>query len=104
MDLITRVEVAYYRSIYKARLDGLGGTNVLFGRNDSGKSNVLRALNLFFNNETNPGLKFDFDRDFCHARVAEADPARDIRKFVYVKLWISTPRLICPQVQYHWLV
>lgn len=65
---------------------------MLFGRNDSGKSNVLRALNLFFNNETNPGLKFDFDRDFCHARVAEADPARDIRKFVYVKLWISTPR------------
>jgi predicted ATPase len=85
------VEVAYFRSIYKARLDGLRGTNVLFGRNDSGKSNVLRALNQFFNNETNPGLRFDFDRDFCHARLAEADPARNIRKFVYVKLWIATP-------------
>lgn len=91
MELIKRVEVAYFRSIYKARLDGLQGTNILFGRNDSGKSNVLRALNLFFNNETNPGQRFNFERDFCHARLAEADPARDIRKFVYVKLWFATP-------------
>ena len=91
MKLIKRVEIAYFRSIYKARLDRLQSVNVLFGRNDSGKSNVLRSLNLFFNNETNPGQKFDFARDFCHARLAEADPTRDVRKFVYVKLWFATP-------------
>jgi len=91
LKLIKRVEVSYFRSIYKARLDNLQGVNVLFGRNDSGKSNVLRALNLFFNNKTNPGQRFNFDRDFCHARLAEANPTRDIRKFAYVKLWFATP-------------
>lgn len=91
LKLITRVEVAYFRSIYKERLDKLEGTNVLFGRNDAGKSNVLRALNLFFNGETNRGQPFVFDRDLCHARLAEADPTRNIRKFAYVKLWFDTP-------------
>lgn len=36
----------------------------IVGDNDSGKSNILRALNLFFNGETDPGLKLDFDKDF----------------------------------------
>lgn len=92
MELISQIEISYFRSIYKEQLENVKGTNVLFGRNDSGKSNVLRALNLFFNNQTNPGQNFSFERDFCHARLAEAgDPTRDIRKFVYVKLWINTP-------------
>lgn len=91
MELIKRIEISYFRSIYKEKLDQLKGTNVLFGRNDAGKSNVLRALNLFFNNETNPGQGFAFEHDFCHARLAEADSRRDIRKFAYVKLWVSTP-------------
>lgn len=94
MELVSQVEISYFRSIYKEQLADLTGTNVLFGRNDSGKSNVLRALNLFFNNQTNPGQNFDFEKDLSHARLAEADvPDRDIRKFVYVKLWINTPKL-----------
>lgn len=91
MRLITSCEVAYFRSVYKTTIDDLAGMNVLFGRNDSGKSNFLRALNLFFNNHTNPGQPFDFDRDLCHARRAEAEEGTDVRKFVYVKLWIDTP-------------
>lgn len=91
MELIKRIEISYFRSIYKETLQDLRGSNVLFGRNDSGKSNVLRALNVFFNDETNPGQQFTFDRDFCHARLAEANPERDVRKFVYVKLWFRTP-------------
>lgn len=105
MELIDRVEISYFRSIYKEQLDGVKGTNVLFGRNDSGKSNVLRALNLFFNNQTNPGQNFNFERDFCHARLAEADvPDRDIRKFVYVKLSINTPRTWRPSLGEHFWV
>jgi hypothetical protein len=91
MQLITSCEVAYFRSIYKTTIGDLAGMNVLFGRNDSGKSNFLRALNLFFNNHTNPGQSFDFERDLCHARRAEAEEGTDVRKFVYVKLWIDTP-------------
>lgn len=47
MKLIKQVEIAYFRSIYKDDLNNCSGTNVIFGRNDAGKSNVLRALNLF---------------------------------------------------------
>lgn len=91
MNLIKQVEVAYFRSVYKDQLDNCSGTNIIFGRNDAGKSNVLRALNLFFNNETNPGQVFRFERDFSHARQSEAKPEKGIKKFVYVKIWFETP-------------
>ncbi|MDA0576233.1 ATP-dependent nuclease [Burkholderia gladioli] len=95
MELISQIEVSYFRSIHKGHIDGCSGTNVIFGRNDAGKSNFLRALNLFFNNETNPGQKFAFSRDFNHARQADADLAaaqeKERKKFVYVKIWFKTP-------------
>lgn len=56
MELIKQVEIAYFRSIYKDDLNNCSGTNVIFGRNDAGKSNVLRALNLFL------GMKLTQDR------------------------------------------
>ncbi|SMQ26931.1 AAA domain-containing protein, putative AbiEii toxin, Type IV TA system [Pseudomonas helmanticensis] len=91
MKLVERVEVAYFRSIYKESLNGCNDTNIIFGRNDSGKSNILRALNLFFNNNTSPDLDFNFLQDFNHSRRAEAGGEGDIRKFVYVKIWFNTP-------------
>lgn len=91
MQLIDRVEVAYFRSIYKESLSSCTDTNIIFGRNDSGKSNILRALNLFFNNTTSPDLDFNFPQDFNHSRRAEAGGEGDIRKFVYVKIWFNTP-------------
>lgn len=92
MRLIEAVEVGYFRSIYRQRLDKLRGVTVLFGRNDSGKSNFLRALNLFFRNETNPGTSFAFDRDFCHDRLAEAGTKADARKFVSIRVEFKTPQ------------
>lgn len=47
MRLIDKVEIAYFRSMYKDGLSDCAETNIVFGRNDSGKSNILRALNLF---------------------------------------------------------
>lgn len=91
MQLIDQVEIAYFRSIYKESLSGCQNTNVIFGRNDSGKSNTLRGLNLFFNEVTSPNLAFDFERDLNHSRRAEADGQGDIRKFVYIKVWFKTP-------------
>lgn len=86
MLLIKEIEIAYFRSIYKFSVTGCQDLNIIFGRNDAGKSNVLRALNLFFSGETNLGQQFNFPRDFCHARLAESQAATDIRKFVYVKI------------------
>ncbi|WP_273828192.1 ATP-dependent nuclease [Pseudomonas sp. SBT1-2] len=91
MRLIDQVEIAYFRSMYKDSLNNCTDINVVFGRNDSGKSNILRALNLFFNNKTSPDQEFDFFQDFNHSRRAEAGGEGDIRKFVYVKIWFNTP-------------
>ena len=91
MRLIDKVEIAYFRSMYKDNLSDCAETNIVFGRNDSGKSNVLRALNLFFNNHTSPDQEFVFDHDFNHSRRAQAGGEGDIRKFVYVKIWFNTP-------------
>ncbi|MBO9663417.1 AAA family ATPase [Dokdonella sp.] len=91
MNLIESIEIAYFRSIYKERLDDLKGLTVFFGRNDSGKSNFLRALNLFFEEHTNPGLSFNFDRDFNHARLEEANKSDGARKFVYIKVYFRSP-------------
>jgi hypothetical protein len=77
--------------MYKDSLNNCADTNIIFGRNDSGKSNILRALNLFFNNNTSPDQDFNFPQDFNHSRRAEAGGDGDIRKFVYVKIWFKTP-------------
>lgn len=91
MQLIKDVEIAYFRSFFKERVTGLGDLNIFFGRNDSGKSNVLRALNLFFNQQTNPSLGFDFNLDFNYQRRSVAADGTDIRKFVYIKVTFNTP-------------
>ena len=50
--MIERVEISYFRSLYKVDLRGVGDINVFSGCNDVGKSNVLKALNLFLNGFT----------------------------------------------------
>jgi len=46
--VITSVRIANFRSISSLHVDDLGDLNVFFGRNNVGKSNILRALNLAF--------------------------------------------------------
>lgn len=48
--MIERVEIQYFRSIYRISITDVNELNVITGKNDVGKSNVLKALNLFFNN------------------------------------------------------
>lgn len=91
MKLITAIEIAYFRSIYKESLNDLKDITILFGRNDSGKSNFLRALNLFFESQTNPGTLFNFSTDFNLARRSETDASKGARKFAYIKIWFVAP-------------
>lgn len=68
----------------------MGDLNVIFGRNDSGKSNLLRALSLFFNGNTEPNRHFDFDLDMSDIRKKEA---RDLKgkQFIWIKITFNTP-------------
>ena len=91
MDLIREIEVSYFRSFYKFRVSHCNDLNIVFGKNDSGKSNLVRALNLFFSGDPDHIQEFDFDTDFCDLRRQEADDADDVRKFLYVKITFNTP-------------
>ncbi|MFI5168344.1 MAG: ATP-dependent endonuclease [Thermoanaerobaculales bacterium] len=57
------MKIEGFRSIEDVELDGIGPLTCLVGRNSSGKSNVLRALNLFFNAQTELDRAIDFSRD-----------------------------------------
>lgn len=59
---IQRIHIRNFRSIREISIVP-GDLAVLVGKNDSGKSNVLRALNLFFNETTSQDEEIDFDTD-----------------------------------------
>lgn len=71
MRLVDGIEIKYFRSIYHMRLESMKDVTVLSGKNDSGKSNVLKALNLFFNKQTDWQQSLNFSQDFNIRRLEE---------------------------------
>lgn len=90
MQLIQRIEINYLRSLYTANFNRVGDLNVVFGRNDSGKSNFLRALNLFFNDEIEPEQELDFNLDISDARKVAARQAKG-RQLIWIKITFNVP-------------
>jgi hypothetical protein len=92
MRFIRSIEIAYLRSIHRLRIPRLGDLTVFSGANDVGKSNILRALNLFFNNQVNWGEPIDFYQDFSRRRLEEV--RRDTikgKQFIRVGITFERP-------------
>jgi predicted ATPase len=68
LQLIRRLSIAGFRSIRSQSLDQCGSFTSLIGKNSSGKSNLLRALNLFFTHEPDTGVALQFQRDYHDRR------------------------------------
>jgi len=85
---IKQVTIKNFRSIQHLTLD-VSDMNVYSGLNDVGKSNVLKALNLFFNEETDAGKKYDFDTDYCLNAPVVAKKAKTIE--ISLKIEIPAP-------------
>ncbi|WP_447121706.1 ATP-dependent nuclease [Escherichia coli] len=84
---IRRIEITNFRSIQKIVIDS-ARLQIIVGNNDAGKSNILRALNLFFNSQTNPGESFDFSTDYnIYAAKKYSKKAREIK----IKLLLDIP-------------
>lgn len=64
MKFISEVTVQSFRSLNNATLPDLGHFTALAGQNNSGKSNLLRALNAFFSGNTDPGSAISVDEDY----------------------------------------
>lgn len=74
---ITRLQIKNFRSI--ANFDSATqGMNIFVGQNDEGKSNVLRALNLFFNGDSRHGFLLDWKRDYCAFAPVRKNKAEEI--------------------------
>lgn len=70
MSIIKEINIDRFKSCRKVKILDIDDFNCLSGKNNSGKSNILRALSLFFTNEIEPGLPFDIKRD-CNSRTKE---------------------------------
>lgn len=75
MKIIEKIEIHRFRSMSDAYIEA-EDLNIFSGINNSGKSNILRALNLFFNNESK---KYDFYKDYNHAFTGQAGGKRATR-------------------------
>ena len=74
---IQSVRVKNFRSLVDVDISFEAYTAIV-GPNDSGKSNLLRALNLFFNGQTDIGQPLVFDRDFSQLAKQVIKKARQI--------------------------
>ena len=74
-NLISQIEVTNFRSIKYTKID-CSAYNLFCGQNDVGKSNILKALNLFFNQETDFKTPFDFSTDYNNMLWQKRNPPR----------------------------
>ena len=75
--MIASILIRNFRSIDRQELD-CNWITTFVGENDAGKSNILRALNLFFNGQTDPDTPFNFERDFNKFATVGKQKARQI--------------------------
>lgn len=77
MKTISSIRIKNFRSIVDQKFSPEDLT-VIVGHNDVGKSNVLRALNLFFNGETDVGRPFDFASDYAKFAKSGKGKAKEV--------------------------
>ncbi|MDP1722796.1 MAG: AAA family ATPase [Candidatus Gottesmanbacteria bacterium] len=83
MKIIEKIEIKSFRSFCnrkgdKSEIYKISDLNIFSGANDSGKSNILRALNLFFNGQTSLGHFFSFEQDYFKKDIKNDD--KDIKE------------------------
>lgn len=74
---INKISIRNFRSLQSVDFDAKD-LNVFVGQNDEGKSNVLRALDLFFNGHSNGGYRFDWGLDYCSSTPKRKRKAEEV--------------------------
>ena len=89
-NLIKSIEIYNFRSINQAKIS-CTPYNLFCGRNDVGKSNVLKALNLFFNQQTDFGVPFDFSKDYNKTELARAQTSKKKKQQIRIRIYLNAP-------------
>ncbi len=71
---LTTIDVKNFRSLKKLRLDLQPGLNVLVGRNNTGKTNLLHAIRHALGPASSRGDSLWLDRDDFYRDTADTDP------------------------------
>ena len=82
---ITSIAIKNFRSIRRLTLK-ISDFNIFVGTNDAGKSNVLKALNLFFNNKVDALNEYDFSRDFTYIKKKKSKEAKAITIIIHFEV------------------
>lgn len=83
--IISEITIKNFRSIKQATFK-LNDLNMFVGLNDAGKSNVLKALNLFFNEQPDTKRRFDFQQDFSSYAQTQLKKAPEIEMLLKISL------------------
>jgi len=86
---LQRSQIRNFRSIHNEPINKIESFNIFGGTNDSGKSNVLRALNLFFTGQTSFLTKFNFDDDYSKLALLEAREKKKGWQFFSIKIYFN---------------
>ncbi|NAO95241.1 AAA family ATPase [Halomonas sp. MG34] len=95
--IIKKISIKNFRSVESCKID-IKDINIFAGCNDSGKSNFLKALNLFFNNKTDHDTQFDFKNDFCHFAKVPNKTASEIQ----IELTLTPPQHYADPREFVW--
>lgn len=71
MKVIESITIRYFRSVYTLTISPCNDITVITGKNDVGKSNILKALNLFFCQQTDHLSNLNFTEDYSMLRKEE---------------------------------
>jgi predicted ATP-dependent endonuclease of OLD family len=86
---ITALTIRNFRSIVTMS-EKVRDLNIFVGQNDEGKSNILRALDLFFNDGKDDGYKLQWNRDYCCFAPQRVRKAEEI----IIEIEVTPPKLI----------
>lgn len=83
MILITKVNIEYFRSLKSVSIKNINHLNIFSGKNDIGKSNILKALDIFFNKS-----RIQFSDDYNKERLSEVR-SESIKGKQFIKISIE---------------
>lgn len=81
--ILKQLNIKNFRSLINSEIQ-LKDLSIFVGLNDVGKSNVLKALNLFFNSETETEKPFNFNDDYCQHTPTRIKKASEITIEIHI--------------------
>lgn len=88
--IIKKIVISGFRSIENETISA-SDVNIFSGTNDSGKSNILKALNLFFNSQSDFQKPLKFYDDYNKVSFARATMSAKMKQQIRIRIYFNVP-------------